>query len=159
MADNSVPNSPVRQADVDPVFYKQLMAQRQQAEDEYKQRADGKPVKWNMPEKYKWKGSPFDWEGMRLPFSRAEANKAFVNAINKPGKPGTSGDLIITSLQVDWLSTMERAFRARHTSSWPRMAAQALGRRRGQGNQESGLFTRGILEYIRGLIRTASPKK
>lgn len=150
---------PSRKSDVDPNLYAQLMKLRQQAKEHYDQGKENKPAGWMMPDKTAggWGGDPFDWETMiKKVFNRDESNRAFKLAVKTPVSPGTTGDLAITTTQIDYLAGMGRAFAMRHTMRWPRAMAHALARRRAQGDQKLGLFQNGILEYIRGLVRQSS---
>ncbi len=156
MTQTSVPS---RKSDVDPNFFLQLAALQQQAKEHYEQGKENKPAGWMMPDKDLggWGGDPFDWEKMiKRVFNRDESNRSFKLAVKEPMSPGTTGDLAITTTQIDYLASMGRAFAMRHTMRWPRAMAHALARRRAQGDQELGLFQNGILEYIRGLIRQSS---
>ena len=58
-----------------------------------------------------------------------------------PGKQsGTSGDLIATKYQIDFMAAEERAFRMRH-ASLPRCAALMHGRLRGHGTEQVSVFS------------------
>ena len=150
--------TPTRKSDVDPTMYLQLKEQSVEAlAQEYVNRSMQNQFHWHMPQKIKWSGDLFDWSGMHEPFDRNESNKSFVKAIQDPNNPGVSGDLGITTSQIDYLAVMERAFRARHTCRWPRVCAHMLGRRRGHGNEEMGLFKFGVLGAVRGMVKQSSP--
>ena len=144
-----------RRMDIDPVFSAQVTQHQQQAQHDANNLQQLSAVCWLMPELRGWNGDPFDYEGMKQPFSRDNINDDFAKACQQES-PGVSGDAIIATTQVDYLSTMERSFRARHTSSFPRTLAHAIGRRRGHGDQASGLFQVGVLDYLRGIVKEAS---
>ena len=99
-----------------------------------------------------WLGDLFDIEGMSDPFNRDEANEMFVEATKDGENSGVTGDLGSTTLQVDYLACMERAFRSRHTMRRPRTMAHMTGRRKGHGN-ERGVLTQMNLEFVRNMIK------
>ena len=66
--------------------------------------------------------------------------------------PGTSGDLAVTTVQIDLLAAMERAWRMRHTMRRPRTFCHAMGRKNGHGD-DSGPLVQCQLEYVRGLTK------
>ncbi len=139
-------------ADVDPVFQKQLKSLQAQASAEASARLIGSQTQWMMPEKYDWKGSLTDIEGIASPFSRQYSNDKFVDAIKDPKKPGTVGDLIVTTTQIDYLATMERAFRVRHGSGRVRAILQANARKTGQG-KDGGSIIQCPLEHVRAIVK------
>ncbi len=156
MTQTSIPN---RVSDVDKNFYRQLVALQRQAKEHYDKGKNNQPAGWMMPDKGSsgWEGDLFDWETMiKKVFERDQANEQFKSAVRDPYRPGNTGDLVITTTQIDYLATMGRAFAMRHTMRWPRAMAHAIARRRAQGDQKLGLFQNGILEYVRGLVRHAS---
>ena len=139
-------------ADVDPVFQKQLKTLQTQAAAEADARLTGSQTQWMMPEKYEWSGDLTAIEDLSKPFSRKYSNDKALDAIKDPSKPGTVGDLIVTSTQIDYLAVMERAFRVRHGSGRIRMLLQANARRQGQG-QDGGSLVQCPLEYVRALVK------
>jgi hypothetical protein len=110
----------------------------------------GNQAQWMMPVANGWKGSPFDYEGMAQPYSRAQSNAWFTKATANAAQSGSTGDLIATTTQVDYLACMERAFRARHTMSRPRAMCHTMGRKMGHG-LDTGPLSRSIIEYIQGV--------
>lgn len=102
-------------------------------------------------DKGKWKGDVFDLDGIHDAFDREENEDDVIKAIRDPSEPGTVGDLMVSSLQGDYLATMERAFRARHQTRI-RADVHAAARRRGHGH-DAGLFQRGVVGYIEGLLK------
>jgi hypothetical protein len=149
-----------RKSDVDPVFEDQLNTMQDQAQQEYIDHGTNgyDQTQTLMPDPKEWSGDLFDWDNMSKPFSRKKSNDNFIEAIKKVASPGVSGDAVITTTQVEYLAIMERTFRARHTNSFPRVMAHMLGRRRGHGDQEYGLFTKGLLQYVRGIVKQSSDK-
>ena len=125
-------------------------------------RADWKAMKledhWMWYQPKGWSGDLFDWKGMSKPFSRKQSNNWLLEAIKSVMSMGVAGDSVITTTQTDYLGCMERAFRARHTNGFPRVMAHALGRRRGHGDQDGGMCTQGILNYVRGVVKQATPQ-
>src|SRR4051812_41559396 len=115
-------------ADVDPNLEAQVKALQTQAAASAPATLKGEQAKWMMPEHEDWQGDLTDWDELGTPFDRSASNEAFVEAVKDGKNPGTTGDLVVTTLQVDYLACMERAFKARHTMSRPRALAHAMGR-------------------------------
>lgn len=145
-------NAEAKAKDVDPVFNKQVVKLRDQAGEEHKARVATKQTAWMTPELEGWSGDLFDCEGMSKPFDRTKANEMYEDAHKDPTAPGVAADSIVTTLQVDYLAIMERAYRARHTSRRPRMIIHAMGRKRGHGD-EAGTLTQSALEFIHNTIK------
>ncbi len=139
-------------ADMDPVLQKQIKEVQTLSKEESEKRDTGGQVKWLMPDKNGWSGDLFDWQGMAKPFDRSKSNESFIEAIKDPASPGTTGDMIVTTVQIDYLAIMERAFRSRHTHSFPRILTHLAGRKKGHGSN-TGPLTVSVLEYVRGLVR------
>jgi len=102
-----------------------------------------------------WKGSPFDWEGMYYPFDSILPSTQLTARTLTPGCVGPAGDLVMAAVQVDYLNCAERAFRARHTTSFPRGVAHHALRRKGQGDNE-GPFKYGLLDWLRDLKKVTN---
>lgn len=109
-------------------------------------------TEWYKPEK--WNGDPFDYENIAKAFDREILNQMYLECIKDAKSPGTSGDLVSTTTQIDYTSVMQRGFMARTTMSFPRVVALAAGRQKGHGNQK-GLFMQNVLQYIRGVLKQA----
>lgn len=147
---------PEKKSDIDPNFQKQLEAQQKQGQDEGTNRAKGDQVQWNMPDPLgDWDGDLFGngLEKLGRSFNRDKANEQYVEATSDPAKPGKVGDLVATTTQIDLLATMERAFRARHGSRFPRMVAQVLGVRAYGHGGEKGVFAQSMIDYVQGLLK------
>jgi len=97
-----------------------------------------------------WSGDLNDLEGMSAAFSREEHTEDVTNAISDPENPGVVGDLMVSSLQGDYLAAQERAFRSRHLSP-VRRRLHAAARRAGHGD-DRGLFKRGVLGFIESIL-------
>lgn len=139
-------------ADVDPNFETQVKELQSQNKDLVDPALTGGQTKWLMPRDADWSGDLFDWDGMHKPFNRDASNQAFRDAIKDAKSPGTTGDLVVTTTQIDILAIMERAFRSRHTMSRPRAFAHAMGRRKGHGS-DKGPLVQCQLEFVRGLVK------
>lgn len=142
---------PVSVAQVDPQFERRLRDLRLHAQAVRTALATGAQNLWFRPSN--WAGDHFDLEGLREPFSRDAANQVVIQAISDPEHPGVSGDLVAATTMVDWLATLERAYRNRHTMGWPRMLAHAASRLGGQG-ATSGPYAL-MLAQVREEIRLA----
>lgn len=137
---------------MDPNFEKRLRDLQLHAAQEYAARGEGGQVQWFRPGG--WDGDLTDLEGMGEPFSRAQSNQGCVDAIKDPKQPGTTGDVVAATTMIDYLATMERAFRVRHTFRRCRATALMLGRVRGHGS-DNGSFIQTGVEYVRAIIRQA----
>ena len=117
----------------------------------------GEPTKGKKPSRSpsdRWKGSPFDWVRMYYPFDPDYPGGQLVAHTLKAKCPGAAGDLPMAALQVDYLACAERAFRARHTTSFPRGVAHHALRRKGQGDS-GGPLKYGVLDYLRDLKKVS----
>ena len=103
----------------------------------------------------KWKGCPFDWERIYYPFHSLQSSNELTNLTLRPGCVGPAGDLTLAALQVDYLNCMERAFRARHTTSFSRGVAHHTLRRKGQGNNKGPLKS-GLMDHLRDLSKVTA---
>lgn len=148
-----------KKSDIDPNFKKQLTKMRQLAEKESTDRVKGEQIKWMMPDKGEWDGDLTDLEGISKAFKRDKANEDFIKACN-PSSPGVTGDGVATTTQIDVLSAMERAFRMRHTMSFPRAIAHMVARRgKGQAGKRGHGGSKGVFamtqDYISGVLKQA----
>jgi hypothetical protein len=146
----------VARADVDPVLSDQINALKTQAKAESTAALQGNQTQWMIPDPdsqgaQKWEGDLFDTQSLQNPFDRSQSNSWFADAIKDPSNPGTVGDQAVTTAQVDYLASMERAFRMRH-ARWPRMMIHAMGRKAGHGN-DKGPLVQCVLESIRGMVK------
>lgn len=82
-----------------------------------------------------WDGDPWSWVYMMNVWTRDEMNANYMSVINKKGR---SGEAMVIKLQMDYLATMERAFRTRHSSS-VRSRIHAAARRNGHGSSAGPL--------------------
>jgi hypothetical protein len=142
---------PIKMADMDPNFQKQITERQMEAQKEEEKRKTGDQVPWYKP--VGWGGNPFDYSAMEPPFNRDQANADFEKAVKDTKAPGRSGDLVATTTMIDYLSVMERAFKARHTYTFARAVAQQTARKKGHGTAGKGLFSQGILKYVQGILK------
>ena len=110
----------------------------------------GEPHRWLMPEVDKWSGDLLTVDDLKDAFDRGELNDKFVEAISDPENPGTSGDLVLATLQIDTLACMQRSFTARHAMRRPRATMQMASREVGHGN-DKGVLINVLLEYLRSI--------
>ena len=102
--------------------------------------------KWTQLDLNGWDGDLTDIEGMSKPFDRQEIAQDAKDAVKDSENPGNVGDLTLTSLQGDWLATLERAYRNRHAGS-VRLRSHAAARKVAQGH-EAGVFAAGVKGYL-----------
>ncbi len=145
-----------KKSDLGEKFETQIEELMDHAEDEFDDLKEANETHWMMPELGGWSGDLFDWEGMKEPFLRKDLNDMYEAATEDPWNPGRSGDLIITTTQIAYLASMERAFRARHTQRFPRSVAHVLGRRNVQKMDKQGSLSLAALEYVKGIILQTS---
>ncbi len=143
---------PQSKADVDPNFEKQLRKLKEDSKANGDAIQQNEQMTWFRPEG--WNGDVFDHDGMHEPFDRKKANEDFVKAISDPNAPGTSGDLIATTTQIDYLACLERAFRVRHAMPAPRLLLHAAGAMKGNGD-DTGVYSLCGIEYVRRLVAEA----
>jgi hypothetical protein len=113
----------------------------------------GEQTTWLMPEKggdNGWEGDLFAINDMGKPFDRQDLNDKIVEGMTDAESPGTTGDLTLGTLQIAYLSAMQRAFIARHTMRRPRALMQMAARQQAHGAEE-GPLVQGVLEHFRGL--------
>lgn len=118
-----------------------------QSEDEAKDRKQNKQVKWRMPPKKDWDGDIFKWEKMDKPFDSKKPNDELKATVKSPTNPGNAGDLVLSMTQIEYLAMAERAFRARHTMTFPRNIAHATARQNGF-SKDKGPFKMSVLKYL-----------
>lgn len=106
------------------------------------------------PDDLMWNGSLFDLENIGISFNRDDLSERFQESVTDAENPGVSGDLISATAQIDYLGTMERAFRARHTMRRPRAMAHAAGRMLGHGHP-SGVLATTALDYVTDIVKQA----
>lgn len=145
-------NTPKSKADVDPNFDKQLRALKEHARDAAEAGKTADQEKWHRPTG--WNGDPTDVDGLGTPFDRKKANDDLVAAISDQDNPGVTGDVVATTLMIDALAVMERAFRVRHTLRRVRGAAHRLGRLGGQGDDKGPFIQLGV-EHVRNVVKQA----
>lgn len=109
----------------------------------------GQQLKWFRPQGLAADPAR-DFDAVSTAFSRKKINENGIKAIENPESPGTSGDIVMAATMLGVMSTMERAFRVRHTLRRPRANALAAGRLKGHGNVK-GPILQCYLEYLRAL--------
>lgn len=137
---------------IDPVLSDQLKSLQKQAAAEHPARLKGEQSQWMMPDLKGWSGSLFDYDGMAKPFDSSASSDGFTKATADAQSPGTTGDMIISTTQIDYLAVMERSFRDRHSMSRIRAMCHAMTRKNGHGN-DRGPLSQCIQEYLNGLIK------
>jgi len=104
-------------------------------------------------DKHQWSGNVYDLDGISSAFSRDENAADVAAALADVADPGNFGDLMVSSMQGDYLACMERAFRSRNASR-VRRTIHAAARRAGHGH-ESGILQRGVKGYLEAILRFA----
>jgi len=133
-------------------FQKFLETMQDQCHNDYQNRSHQNQPFWTLPVMDNWDGDLFKISAIKNAFTRREANEKYIEAVTDPESSGTTGDLAITTMQIDYMATAERAFRARHTYRWPRAYAQELGRVKGRGGSRRGMYA-GILDSVTSIIQ------
>ena len=144
----------------DAILEKLMNSFAQQSKKEEEKRKENEQVQWIMPPKHKkWEGDLYDWPSMYDAFESEKLNELMRESITLSGdsSKGNDGDVILGQTQMEYKSMMERAFRARHTMTFPRNVAHACARKKGQGKDE-GPFKYGVMDYMRQLDKVAKRK-
>lgn len=128
-----------------------------QFKEESSQRKTNDGVKWTMPPKSGWDGDIFKWNQMDKPFDSKQPNQELTQTVSSGKSPGRTGDLINTNTSIDYLAAMERAFRARHTMTFPRNVAHATARIHGL-SKDKGPLKLAVMKYLEDLQKTMAGK-
>ena len=113
--------------------------------------AGNKTRRWMIPSNYQnWTGDLTDLESIADAFYRKDLDEWAQEAMAKAKSTAVTAGL---KVQLGYLGTMERAFRARHRSP-VRAIAQAADRREGHG-QGGGVFVGGVLSYVQNILKQA----
>ena len=135
-------------ADARDNFQNQLTATKNAAANSHQALCGLAQRKQHEVEKNGWDGNLFNITSDV--FDRSENTADVETAIKDVTAPGVSGDLTVSCLQGDYLASMERAFRLRHSTSIRRQL-HAAARRKGHGD-ETGVLIRGVLDMVIGNI-------
>jgi len=139
-------------ADVDPNFEKQLRALKADSKANGDALRANTAPRWFRPDG--WGGDVFDYAGIAAAFNRDAANDMVVKAVSDAEAPGTTGDLVAATTQIDYLACLERAFRVRHAMPGPRLLLHAAGTLQGAGH-DKGVYSLCGVEYVRRLVAEA----
>jgi hypothetical protein len=139
---------------IDPILAGLLTSLQQQAATEQAARLNGTQAIWMMPPLNGWSGSMTDYDSMEKPFDRSSSNDSFKQATADPSQPGTTGDMVVATTQIDYLAIAERSFRMRHTMTRSRAMCHAMTRKNGHGN-ERGPLLQCVQEYLNGAIKAS----
>lgn len=120
-------------------------------------RGSGQRKNQVLPETGDWDGSLDDLAGIAAAFDRSEHAADMKAAIADASSPGTAGDLVLISLQNDYLACFERSFRSRNLSPVRRLV-HAAARRQAQGDPR-GVYQRGVQGYLESLLRLAKDNR
>lgn len=166
-------NVPV--AYIDPNFVEQLDKLKDQSKRIYISTlvgddSDGNCVtsqrKWQIPTPNTWDLNLFNISGISGAFDRATANQVYIRALTKgpkvglldkaPEGEGRVADCQAMKIQIDYMATMERAFRLRHASSI-RCKLHSAARRRGHSTWNDAIGADAVLlDLGDGVIPTAA---
>lgn len=144
--------TPASKVDVDPNFEKQLRKLKEDAAAASLALRQGGQVKWMRP--FGWEGDPTDYESIHTALNRDKANDQFIDAVKDANVPGVVGDTISATLMIDYLATMERAYKNRATMTHCRRLAHLAGRKKGHGS-DTGPLVQSSLEYLRRVVKKA----
>jgi hypothetical protein len=132
-------------ADPSRTFQQLLTTLRDAAKADGDAALSGAAPTWFLPPD--WPGDPFDPDGFAAAFQREDLNAAVEEALNGDAP---MAELAGYKLQIDYIATLERAFRMRHASP-AALAAMAAARRRGHG-RDGGVFVGGVLRYVQDVL-------
>jgi hypothetical protein len=130
------------------------------AEEASNTQPNGLQTRWFRPPvdpEEGWSGALLTADDLIAIHRAFETDEAEENLINvyKPSAPGTVGDGVVLTLQIDYMAQAERAFRARTTQSFPRSVAHLSGRHKGHG-KSTGVFLNQTMKYFTSLITQGS---
>lgn len=148
----AAPSQPVSRANMDPNYEKRCRDLQTAALVEASNLAVGGAPVWFRPEEWDGRLSGAGYlQNMSTPFSSEAATNDYLEAVKDARNPGTSGDIVATTIMAETLSVMERAFRARHTLRRVRATCHVIGRKLAQG-QPTGAFIQSNVELVRKLL-------
>lgn len=147
-------NRPVSRANMDPNYEKRCRDFQSASAIEAESLKVGGPPVWFRPEGWDGRLSGTGYlENMSIPFSSDASTNDYLEAVKDAKKPGTSGDVVITTIMSETLSIMERAFRVRHSLRRVRATCHVIGRKMAQGSA-TGSFIQSNVEFVRSLLAT-----
>jgi hypothetical protein len=129
-------------------------SKRQAAQD----RKTNEAVAWLRPPLNGWTG------GMQTESALVDLHKAFntdlaenalITAFN-PASPGVNADIVLSTLQIDYMAQAERAYRARISQSFIRSLAHVSAREKGHGDNSNGVFIGQVLNYFIDIKKQSS---
>lgn len=141
-------------AKVHPVFKENAEQLRTDAENVEQALLNQAQRKWQILPLREWTGDPLAVPEISGKFKRDEIHENYTECLADPENPGTAADTQALTLQNDWVSMQERAFRARHATS-VRSALHAAGRRKGHSS-DKGVIQAGLVKYIQDVIKRGS---
>ena len=120
-------------------------------------RKSNNAVSWFRPPLNSWTG------GMQTEEALVDLHKAFntdlvessLLAAFDPEKPGVNADIILSTLQIDYMAQAERAYRARISQGFVRSLSHVVAREKGHGSP-NGVFTGQVLNYFIDLKKQSS---
>lgn len=98
-----------------------------------------------------WNGDPLAVPTISVKFDRKAVHENYTICLGDPDTAGTVADTQALTLQNDWVSMQERAFRLRHATS-VRCAIHAAARRSGHAHPQ-GVIHAGLVKYIQDVIK------
>lgn len=114
---------------------------------------EGGAVPIFIPDKDQWGGDLFDYEGMAKAFNRNDVSTIVQRAVASADASGTQGDMIVATMQGDFLASEERAYRERHRS-FVRARIHATGRHLGKASK-GGVYLRGYKGAVDDMLTRA----
>ncbi len=146
-----------KKSEVSKVLSKLIETLSSQCLEVAKARKAGNQAKWVMPDKEGgWQGDLFDFASIVSAFDSSQSNQELLDAIKDVEDPGVVGDLLNCQVSIEYLAVLERAFRQRHTQSFPRSVLHGGARKYGLGAQQ-GIFKWVILKYLEDIQKMSSP--
>lgn len=108
---------------------------------------------WYLPPIDTWNGDLYDLTGMTDSFKRTDLNSDYETLIGDTSELATVGESMVVKLQADYVASIERSFRTRHTS-YVRSKIHASSRRRGHGDS-NGLYSGYIALWLERMLAAA----
>jgi hypothetical protein len=141
---SSVSPEPTPKTNVGSLFTKQMNVLKEHNLQEEQAILNQDASRWYRPAD--WDKSAFDIASYHKPFLREQQENEFIKAVTNPEDSGTTGDMVMVTVQGDFMQTLERAFRERMCGS-VRNRIQAAGRKMGHGHDQ-GVIKEGLHGYV-----------
>lgn len=130
--------------------FQQLLERVKLRSEENAKAHDGTKEQRRWMDPPNWNGNPLDIQGLTEPFARDQPNREYEDELNKD--EGRIGVCMGRKIEIDYMSIMERAFRARSMTS-VRGQAHAATMRQSHG-ESKGVHIGVVLQYTQDILQS-----